>query len=271
MTAMTLGCAACALFLLYPKPLLRLPSTAALVTASDASAVPVGNARLIPASPGSPMQLRISLSGADETSLPLPPAQASKAQHDGIDAVVWTINRTSIPVHRPSAVSVDQLVALSGGRMPLGLNPHEHPGPFTANWSTHELVHLWTADDRLLDAVEQAVAVVTLSGGGLQTPRTFTVADQSDSAPLKSWRVSAAYRTAAVDALKSIADTRSEWRFWARQVPLALLILALLLTAWAARTWTHLRRDIEEAIRQPVSLDRLVDSQTVRGMPRVAH
>jgi high-affinity iron transporter len=271
MTAMALACAACALFLLYAKPSLRLPSTAALVAASNGGAVTVGSAQLIPAPPGSPPQLRISLSGVDETILSLPLAQASNTRHDGVDAVAWTLNRTTVPAHHPSPLSVDQLVALSGGRMPLGLNPHEHPGPFTADWSTHELVRLWTADSRLLDAVEQGVSVVTLSGGGLQTPRTFTVNEQSDSVAVRGWRVSAAYRTAAVVALKGVARTRLEWQLWGRQVPLALLIAALLLAAWAIRTWTRLRRSGENAMRQPVSEDRFAASPTVRGMPRAAH
>jgi high-affinity iron transporter len=131
-------------------------------------------------------------------------------------------------------------------------------------------VRVWTADNRLLDAVDQGIAVVSLSGGGLRTPRTFTVTE-GDAAAAMSWRVSAAYRAEAVGALKGIARTREQWQLWARQMPLALLIVALLLAVWTARIWIHLRRSGEETIRHPVSQDRPAGRPTVRGMPRAAH
>jgi high-affinity iron transporter len=125
--------------------------------------------------------------------------------------------------------------------MPVGLNPRRHPGPFAADWSTHRSTSIWTADGVLLDAAERSATILTISGSGLQTPRTLTV-DADDDALGSGWRVSPAYLRQAVAELNAVAAARTERQFWAVQLPVVLAIVGLILAGLASRTLVELRR-----------------------------
>jgi high-affinity iron transporter len=296
-TAVALAAAALALFVLLPRPQPRLPAQATIVAvtgaaATDATASPAGTVRLVPAATESPPTLQVFLTGADKASIPLPRNQRTRERHDGIDSFAWSLARTAVPAHAPSTLTLDEVITLSGGRIPVGLNPAEHPGPFTADWSTRSVLHIWTAEDRLLDAIEDSITVVTLSGSGLSTPRTLTATraglmavDAGGHAPAGNWRVAAAYRNQAAAELNNLPAARRTWRFWALQIPLALALAALLLAAYAGRTLARLRRTsgaAPAATATPAALGgpaahgrRLADgpavSSTIKGTPRAAH
>jgi high-affinity iron transporter len=292
-TAVTLAAAALALFILLPRPQPRLPAQAMIVAmagaAADGTAAPAGTARLLPAAGESPATLQVALTGADQVSIPLPRSQRTRERHDGIDSFAWSLARTAVPAHAPSKLTLDEVIALSGGRIPVGLNPAEHPGPFAADWSTRSVLHVWTAEDRLLDAIEDSVTVVTLSGSGLSTPRTLTAtragrmaAGAGGDAPAGNWRVAAAYRNQAAAELNNLPAARRTWRFWALQIPVALALAALLLAAYAGRTLARLRRTNSTATTAAAAFGgpaahgrRLADGPTVgspiKGTPRAAH
>jgi high-affinity iron transporter len=236
-----LGGVALGLAALYPSPRLHLPAQAPLISA-DGSGQPVGSARLRAASDDAPPILQVSLQGTDAGSLRLPEESSRHGEHDGVETSVWGITHKAAPADAPATLTLDQVVALAGGRIPVGLSPARHPGPFTADWSTTRSTHVWAADGALLDAAERSTTVVALSGGGLRTPRTLTIGEADAHAPTGDWRVSAAYRDRAVAALNAFAAARTEHRFWAVGLPLALAIVAFFLTAFAGRTLIRLRR-----------------------------
>ncbi|MGH8143908.1 MAG: iron uptake transporter permease EfeU [Steroidobacteraceae bacterium] len=235
-TAVVIGVAAVALFAFSSSSHLRSPAQAPLVTTVDGALEPVGTARLT-VSPDHRPTLLVSLKGAGENIMALPLEHRTRAQHAGIDASAWTLTRTGVPLHAPSTLTLDRIVALLGGRIPPGLNPREHPGPFDAAWSTRRLINVWTADDVLLDVVEQDRTIVTLSGGGLRTPRTITVSAAGAPASSVGWTESAAYRTKVTAELRRIAEVRVNEKFWGSELPIALLAAALMLatTGWRAR------------------------------------
>jgi high-affinity iron transporter len=229
------------LALISPAPHLRVPAQAPIVSAAHGASEPLGTVRLTVSSDNTPT-LQVSLEGTgarrtDRSAIALPLAQRTRARHAGIDAFAWTLTRTGAPGQAPATLTLDRVVALSGGRIPLGLNPREHPGPFSAAWSTRQQLNVWTAHDALLDAVERSVTIVTLSEGGLRSPRTITVTRDGEQAFSSNWTVSAAYRNAVAAQLTGMAEARANGKFWGVQLPIALLAVALMLVAsgWRAR------------------------------------
>jgi high-affinity iron transporter len=174
--------------------------------------------------------LLVSGAGSPKETLPLRSAQAHQDIHDGVDAETWTVDDTAAPASAPSTISIDQLTALSGGRLPVGLNPQQHPGPFNAHWSTHRSITVWVADGVLLDGIQQTASVLTISGSGLQTARTLS----AQTGPA-TWQVSAADRDRALTVIKQVTDDRTEHSLWAVDVPIALGIAAVFLAAVAGR------------------------------------
>lgn len=240
--AAALAAVALGLAVLYPTPRPQVPGEATLVAAADTPPRAVGTARLSAASQSAPAMLKVSLDHSGSSALPLPESTSRHEDHDGIKASAWTLNGESTPPHAPTTLTLDQVVALSGGRIPVGLNPRRHPGPFNADWSIHRSTSVWIADGVLLDAVERSTTILTISGDGLQTPRTLTVAAPTGDAAESGWRVSPAYRHHAAAALNAVAAARTERQFWAVQLPIALAIVALILAGLASRTLMELRR-----------------------------
>jgi high-affinity iron transporter len=169
-------------------------------------------------------------------TLDAPAAQS----HAGVDATRWTLRATGTDL--PTTLDLATLVALSGGRMPVGLDPKSAPGPFDARWNRTGSGTAWTADDRLLDARQADDAVVTISGGGLATPRTIGLAATPGTPGVPgSWQVSPAAVTAAAHQLAAAdraAADRALWRTW---LPLVLLVAAAALAAAGLRRRRGLR------------------------------
>lgn len=228
-----LAAAALALALLYPAPVPRLPAEAPLVAAGKSGA-PAGTARL-DMTTGGPV-LTISRPGAPAARLALAEGQRQAARHDGIDGTSWLLSRTAVPAGVPAMLTLDQVIALAGGRVPVGLNAQDNPGPFDASWKTQSTTSVWVAGGVLLDAAQRDLTIVTLSGGGLRTPRTLTLHGADGIAPAAGWRVAPAYRADTAAALASLAAARAEHRFWGVLLPGALALPALLLAATGARS-----------------------------------
>jgi high-affinity iron transporter len=254
----------------YPNPQPRVPAQAALVTAGGIAARAIGTAELGPPADGPGAVLKISLIGSADTTVRLPNDSCRPEQHDGVETSACAIVRSRTPAGFPSLLTLDQVVALSGGRVPVGLNPAEHPGPFAADWSVEQSVHVWTAEGVLLDAAEQNTTIVTLSGSGLQTPRTLTVNDKR-GAP-SGWRVSDAYRDEAVGALSGIAVAHTERSFWAIQLPTMLAIGAILLVASASFGIIRMRREpARKAANATQKINHRADGTSAKGATYAAH
>ncbi len=262
--ALGLAVVAAVLATALPRPDPAAAGPAAVVAAA-ADTQAIGTAQLRPPAGGSPAVLDVAFTGAPGTALPLPPGAARQEQHNGIPALAWTVDSTSAPADAPSTLTLDQIVDLAGGRIPVGLNPAQHPGPFAADWSMRRAVHVWAAGGMLLDATAQGTTIVTLSGSGLQTPRTLLVR-ADDSGAARNWQVAASYRDQVATALTAAATDREEWRFWAIQLPIALCIAAGLIAAAAGRT---LRRPRRSSTPSPAYAGRRADTST-QGPPHGA-
>jgi high-affinity iron transporter len=242
--AAALAVIAVAMAIAIPTPRPQFSGKAMIVEATGSDQTDIGSARL---SDSAPATVQISLKGTTPSTVSLPPGDARHEQHEGIAASAWTLTEISVPPKAPATLTLDQVIALSGGRVPMGLNPQRHPGPFAADWSTHATTEVWTADGVLLDAAAHATTIVSLSGSGLLAPRTLTAA----SALPGDWQLSNDYLDQAAAALNAVALARTERLLWAVQLPLVLGFAALLLSAIACRGRGRLRRSVRTVSDQP--------------------
>src|SRR5699024_3682873 len=112
-----------------------------------------------------PARINITLADSETISLTLPGNKRQQDRHKGVAASVWTIRNTDdTPAGAPTTLTLSQVVALAGGRVPVGLNPQQHPGPFHAAWSVHRATRVWSTHGVLLDAIGRSAVTVTLSG-----------------------------------------------------------------------------------------------------------
>jgi high-affinity iron transporter len=256
--AAVLAAVAIGLAVAYPTAQLSLPSEAPILAAGTSNRV--GSVRL-----DGPASLMVSLQGSKDRVLSLPESGRQQEQHAGIAASAWTVTDSDAAANAPATLTLDQVVALAGGRIPVGLNPAQHPGPYNAVWSIHHSTSAWVADGLLLDAAGHDTDTVTLSGSGLQTPRTIAVKN-ADAAKTVNWQVDTAYRDQAAAALRTAASAHASASFWTIQLPVALAIAALIFAAFGARRLIRLRRTASFNIAAPASRA----NPTLKGKPHAA-
>ncbi|AMM20032.1 hypothetical protein AX769_07450 [Frondihabitans sp. PAMC 28766] len=166
--------------------------------------------------------LRVSMandSGTGGTTVTFPASARRSTTHDGVAATRWTKTENVSTASRPSTVSVDGLVTLFG-RIPVGISPDTQPGPFQARWSQTATTTLWSVGSGILDTKRTGVTVLTISGGGLTTSRTYTLA-------AAGWTTPAAGVQHVASRIASSATSTSELRLWSTWLPLALGIAAV--------------------------------------------
>ncbi|MDQ1129117.1 iron uptake transporter permease EfeU [Microbacterium sp. SORGH_AS_0888] len=185
-------------------------------------------------------ELTVALDGAAPETRTLDPAAATPGQQAGVDALGWQWSEDTDAAAAPASLTLAELTALNGGSLPIGLNRAQQPGPFTASWHVTLTRGAWVAGGALLQVTETEKAVVTLSGGGLTTPRTVTVGgtDPRSGEPA-GWTVAdVESRAMHLDAAEAFLDERT---LWGVQVPLALALAAGILFAAAIVSGRRLR------------------------------
>ncbi|GAB0117069.1 iron uptake transporter permease EfeU [Acidisoma sp. 7E03] len=207
---------------LYPVPQPALPQAAPLAQG--------GTAQFAAAEQGRAGTLLVTQADGRKQSLPLPAARAVTETHDGVAGRAWHLDATTTPAEAPATLTLDAVVQLAG-RIPMGLNAAQHPGPYQARWTQQTSTHVWVADGVLQDARQSTTTILALSGSGLASPRIVSL--RGDAAAKASWAVSPAYAAEAAAALQALPRARGERRFWAVQLPV-LLALAGLLTLFLA-------------------------------------
>jgi high-affinity iron transporter len=224
---------AAALALLYPVPSPGLPTVAPLTGG--------GSAQFAAAQNGRAGTLFVTRADGSRTTLPLPAARAQAEQHDGVDDRAWHIDATTVPASAQTTLTLDEVVALAGGRVPMGLNAAQHPGPYQARWTLQTSTHVWVAAGWLQDARQSGTTIVALSGSGLASPRILSLR-QGPYSGLISWTVSPAYAAQAAVALGNLPSAQRERHFWAMILPLLLGLAGLLLIVVTAAKARRRRR-----------------------------
>lgn len=254
--------AALALFLFYPPFTLQLPGSAPLV--SSAEQTPAGQLQLL-VTAGNGYQLSVQSAAGKITQIALAPDAAIPGERAGLPIREWNIKKSVTPYGAPDEVTLDQVVALYGNRIPIGLNPAMHPGPYQAQWTVHCNVQVSAAGDALLDASGQAQEVITLSGSGLQSPRTVTVRTPTDDVSACNWQVSSAYLQHVSDVLQQRQTYQDTYRFSAYMLPALLAALALIFAVSALRVLLKFRHERSSVIRE---YDLSFGSQSHTNLPK---
>ncbi|RKR73338.1 iron uptake transporter permease EfeU [Frondihabitans australicus] len=238
---------------LWPRRLRPRPSTVPRIRLAVAAGLAVAAVALVVAVPSAPTALdgtlavrsttgigRLTLVSADDhglsatltggagaaETLRLPSSARTADSHRGVAADRWRSVSHSAGEGLPATLTVDDLVSRFG-RVPVGISPTQEPGPFTAAWSVTTARTVWTVGGGLLDASRSDRVVVTLSGGGLTSSRTYSL-------PGTSWSATGVDHRAA--AALSADSARSELALWRVWLPLALGIAAATQLALAALT-----------------------------------
>lgn len=132
----------------------------------------------------------------------------------------------------PASLSLTDLLGYTGNRIPVGIDVHTATGPFQATWSDRTAVTATTYGAGLVDAQAGGKLVLTLSGGGLTSPRVLSV-----DAP--TWRVDPAHAAASRADIAQARATAHDRLMWSRWVPVALFATALLLLGQAYRRYSR--------------------------------
>jgi high-affinity iron transporter len=216
-----------------------VPIPAAVGTSTDARLAGGGTAIMHTDANG--VTLIIERDGV-RTPVTFDDAKRTRAEHAGMTTDRWHTSTTITPSHHPKTLSIDDLVALEGGRLPLGVDAQANPGPFAASWREHVTRTVWSANGQLLDAKSVAHTVLTVSNGGLPSPRTFTVpVSSAPSGTSNTWSVTNTSVTAASTAITRASIAASEVLLWKLYLPIAAATAALVLLAFGLRGLTRVR------------------------------
>lgn len=238
--------AALSLWLFYPPFTLQLPDSAPLVSNAQ---TPAGQVQLLVTADNG-YQLSVQSAAGKITQIPLARDAAMSGERAGLPTREWNTKTSLTPAGAPDVVSLDQVVALYGNRIPIGLNPAMHPGPYQAQWTMHCNVQVVAAGDALLDASGQADEVITLSGSGLQSPRTVTVRTPTADVSACNWQLSYAWQQHVSDALQQRQRYQDTYRFWAYMLPALLAALALIFAVSALRVLLKFRHERSSVSRE---------------------
>jgi high-affinity iron transporter len=175
--------------------------------------------------------------GSSRTTMALRDGRAEA--HEGVgDAVLYSDRLGRPAAGLPRTLSLEQLIAINGGRLPVGVSPQQAPGPYRAGWTRNGERRLWLVGDEILDFSQSDVTAVTLTGGGLETSRTLTVAGRMPGGAVVAGG-SLAAAPGRVQAAQAAASAQSvaevDRRFWGRTMPIVLVLVAFALLAWTAR------------------------------------
>src|SRR4051812_27934109 len=221
MLAAGMAAVAVVLVVAVPIPHAQVPATAPLSGGGTASVVVDADRAML--------DVRDAEGGTQSLTL----APAAGTTSDSV-TLAWTGTGTDGSLDLPRHLTLTQLLAYTGRRVPVGLDIHRTAGPFRASWIQPLTTSAHTSGDGLVSAEHSSGLVLTLHGGGLTSERVLTV---TEGRAAGGWRVAPAY-TERVEA--SIADTagvagdRRLWKFW---FPLYLLSLAVWLgvSGWRRR------------------------------------
>jgi high-affinity iron transporter len=212
------------------------PTGAAPITGANAT----GSARITSTGSGDAKKYILStVIAGDAVETSLAAKAGASTVHDGLPALAWAKSTTGA-LNRPATLTLDQLVQLAGGRLPIGMSASQNPGPFDAKWTNVTRNAVWVANGSLLDASRTSTDILTLSGGGLLTTRTLTPSVDTND-PSSNWHVTTAYRDAFIAGAAAVATQTSELLLWKLWIPLVLAAAALVLCGYGLKARLNFR------------------------------
>ncbi|WP_029684957.1 iron uptake transporter permease EfeU [Tatumella saanichensis] len=220
-----------------PGTSLRLPATAPLQEG--------GTATLQPLSAGG---YRLDVNADQQVAVIyiLDADQQTTTVQQGVTVRHWTLRSQASAIDLPVTLTLDQVLSLSGNRIPVGLGPSQHPGPYTASWNVNCTVEAEIIGHALYRAAAREMTLMTLSGGGLLSPRTFSVRAAMPVAGCH-WQLAESWHQAAEYALHKAAQTHQHYLFLVIELPLMLVLVAIITFVLALCRLAEVRRSANKA------------------------
>jgi high-affinity iron transporter len=182
----------------------------------------------------------LTLTDADGGSTAWTLSDPKPASTSGADTE-WTANPSMTEL--PGTLDAATLLTYTGHRQPVGLDLQRTPGPFDATWQSKGTGTVLTRDDGLVGGRAATGLVLTLSGGGLTSPRVLTV----DS--VGAFTVDPDYTSQTSLAITEAGQHRSDRELWKYWFPGFLLVAA---AALVLRTQRRTRPDPTTVGASPV-------------------
>lgn len=240
LSSFTLLIVALSVFFLSPEPVLRMPGSVPLVSTPPHTDTSVGHLTLTGHDPDTGYKLHITFPGTNKvTVVDLPATETTHHTIHGIPDSEWTVRSVVDMSNMPETLTLNQLISLYG-RIPVGLNPVRYPGPFKATWRGHCIIRVDMTGDVLLSADGQPDILLTLSGSGLSTPRTFNVTERTHVTGC-GWQTDTTYQQKVALALQNMQQSLDTWHFRVYILPLFFVILAAVLFILSLKTPQSIR------------------------------
>jgi high-affinity iron transporter len=140
---------------------------------------------------------------------------------DGVPVQVWQASE-AVGADGAPEVTLNQLLSMTGGRLPVGLAVGRTPGPFQGQWSTTTLYTVFARGDCVVSAHATSNRTALLTGGGLTGAKTVSLGGLDTD-----WSTSAAEDHSTVAELVASERNRGERQLWNVWLPLVLAGFAL--------------------------------------------
>ncbi|WKX25374.1 iron uptake transporter permease EfeU [Tatumella ptyseos] len=126
----------------------------------------------------------------------------------------------------PTQLSLDQVITLYHQRVPPGLHPQQHPGPYQSQWQLSCQITLTLQQGEIIAAHSTENSLLTLRGSGLSSPRLLSVT-LSPAVVGCPWQTSAAWQRQVNQALTAYQETENLYDFLQHKLPIVLILISL--------------------------------------------
>jgi high-affinity iron transporter len=144
---------------------------------------------------------------------------------DGVSVRVWQATVTpegAAAGDGAPTVTLEQLLSMTGGRLPVGLSVARTPGPFQAQWATTTVYTVLAQGDLVVSAQAASNRTAVLTGGGLTAAKTVSLGGLPTD-----WSTASADDRSAVAQIAAGDRNLAEGQLWKVWLPLVLAAFAL--------------------------------------------
>ena len=135
---------------------------------------------------------------------------------------VWQASNAPVTADGPPTVTLEQLLSMTGGRLPVGVSVGRTPGPFQAQWAVNTVYTVLAQGDWVVSAQAASNRTAVLTGGGLTAAKTVSVGGLPTD-----WSTVSADDHSTAAAIIGADRNRAERQLWNIWLPLAIGGLAL--------------------------------------------
>ena len=165
----------------------------------------------------------LAITGEGESSTPsVELAAAGNQTTDGIAVQVWQATVPTDPGPNSATVTLEELLSLTGGRLPVGVTFARSPGPFHAQWAATTVYTILAQGDSVVSAQAVSNRTAVLTGGGLTGPKVVSV-----GALPTDWSTASVEDQATAAHISENARKRDERQLWKVWLPLVLTAFAM--------------------------------------------